>query len=551
MRVKHDDNFIYLHDVSKSEDSVMSLHHAAVYSKPKKRWRLPLNHYVMTELYNAHPELRENEEFLELGMRVKADFNKRVALRKDSLLLKNDPANVLRPYQYQDLRYLLTLDAAGIFNEPRTGKTPVAIELMRHLGMNRNLVVCPASIVGNWEAELAKWWPEAKAIVYAGSKRGNRLHGEYLESIKKGEACVLIMSKDTLKLDLSKLDEYYFDTMFVDEAHFLRNYNSGQSEAVFTVSKNAHRRYAMTGTPTVEHPADVWGILHFLYPSVYTSYWQFCPRYFQVNKAQYGPGNELGWPRKDREKELKEIVGLMSVQRKRKEVMSWLPDKTFKKIECEMSSKQMKLYDDMKSFFASLDEDDGTEIDAENVITQFMRMRQLCLDPRLLGFDVKGAKTTALLDFIDNHKEPIVVMSMFSSYLELIKPEIEKLGRKVGVIDGSVSSTKKMAVVQAFQAGKLDLLLCNIISAGTGFTLDRSNCVLFTDRAWTPVDNSQAEDRICPTSEERNHAHVIYDLECKKSIDRRVNNILRRKSSLIQYINEGGREAVKQLLMEG
>jgi SNF2 family DNA or RNA helicase len=350
-----------------------------------------------------------------------------------------------------------------------------------------------------------------------------------------------------------------FDCLIIDEAHRLRNINTAQSQAIFKLGKVAKRRFALTGTPTINHASDIGGILMFLYPKKYPSYWQFCERYFQVNDSPHHVGQEVGWPKSARIKEMQELVGILSVQRKRSEVMPWLPKKQFKSLSCSMSGKQLKLYNEMKEFFTATDDfhiseadlnnyEESPTLDAMNPIVQLMRLRQLSLDPRLVGFDVVGAKTKTLLDYLENRREPIVVMSMFTSYLKMIAEDIKKLKLRVGFVHGQMTSNQKDQAVKDFQAGKLDVLLCNIISAGVGLTMDKSNAVIFIDRAWTPAENEQAEDRICPTSEERNHAHLVVEITCEDSVDARISKILKKKKSLVQYINEGGREAIRNLI---
>ena len=533
---KHDECFIYLQGIPASDKSMMENYFNAVWSGAKKWWRLPLNRHVMTELWRAFPQLRNDPKFIAFGHEVKRRFDERIEARRRIKGFEPD----LRPYQQEDLEILLQLEAGGIFNEPRTGKTPLAIRLMKRIGGKRNLVVCPASLTLNWKKEIETWWPEVDVHVIEGPfPKRYPMYKQY---------GVVIVSKDTWKRDVEEHDDLKWDTCFVDEAHFLRNYNTAQSKAVFKIK--ADRRYAITGTPTVNHPSDIWGILHFLYPKAYPSYWQFTTRYFDTWQSMYSQGLEIGKPKKHREQELKEIVGLLSVQRKRAEVMPWLPKKQYSRLPVKMEGKQLKLYNEMKQFFVAYDEDTGTELDTQNIIAQLIRMRQLCLDPRLVGFDVRGVKTDVLLDYLENHREPVVVMSMFTSYLKLIATDIEKRGRKVGFLHGEMSSSQKQDTVQAFQSGRIDVLLGNIIAAGTGHTLDRSNTVIFLDRAWTPTENDQAEDRVCPTSEERNHAHLVIDLECVGSVDERINRILKSKRTLTDFINEGGRAAIRELIGE-
>jgi SNF2 family DNA or RNA helicase len=226
-----------------------------------------------------------------------------------------------------------------------------------------------------------------------------------------------------------------------------------------------------------------------------------------------------------------------SVQRKRQDVMKWLPKAQHQTIPVQLEGKQLKLYNQMMDTFVAEDPENEHEIDTMNKLSQLMRLRQLCLDPRLLGFDVRGAKTDALLEWAENNTEPFVVMTTFSSYFELVKPELEKLGKKVEVIDGSVSKTNRQRIVELFQRGDIDILLANIIAAGTGLTLDRADTIIFLDKSFNPADNEQAQDRIVPTTEDRLHPINVISFIADGTIDERVNEILDAKEDLTQLIN--------------
>lgn len=338
-----------------------------------------------------------------------------------------------------------------------------------------------------------------------------------------------------------------FDGLIVDECHRLRNFKTQQSQAVFKLGKLADKKLALTGTPTVKASHDIFGILHFLYPEKFPSYWQFVDRYYQQTRDFMGH-MEIGDVKAGRKAELQEIIGFISVQRKRNEVMQWLPEKQKINSFVQMEGKQLKIYNEMANDMMIEAEDDEESWDTAMVLTQLLRMRQLCLDPRLLGFDVIGAKSKALLEWLDDNREPVVIMSMFSSYFNIIQPEIEKLGLKVGRIEGKMSNAEKDQSATSFQNGKIDVLLCNIISAGVGFTLDKAKVILFMDKAWNPAENEQAEDRITPTTEDKNHAHEIISFIAQNSVDQYINDILDTKKSLTDLVNEGGREAIKNLL---
>lgn len=548
----HDEHFIYLRNVPSRDKSMMELFHNAVWSNARRHWRLPKTHYVCIELWNTFPQLRTNERFIRVGKECKDRFNSLLQLRQ-TITAGGDHDKRLRPYQVEDALYLSSLEAGGVFNEPRTGKTPTTIYTMCLIGGLRNIAIVPASLVPNWIREIGTWWPEAKAFDYA---------EQYEEFLRYKGASVLVISKDRLRRDVDKI-ALDFDCAIVDEAHFLRNYNTAQSKAVYKIARRSRRRYALTGTPAVSHAADIIGIFMFLYPNQYPSYWQAVNRYFTTYEVQYarGKGIEIGNVKSHRRKELQEIKAIYSTQRKREEVMPWLPEKQYETLTCKMSKKQEKYYKQMLNEFMASDLDiedvadgdlnriarlldSGNVVDAPNTIVQLMRLRQLSIDPRLVGFDEVGAKTKTIIDFLTDQQEPIVIMSMFTSYLKLLAEDLKKLKLKVGMVHGQMSNKDKDEAVEAFQNGRLDVLLCNIISAGVGFTLDRSNAVLFCDRAWTPAENAQAEDRVCPTSEERNHAHIIYDIICEESVDSRIHRLLKQKKSLTDIINEVGIEAL-------
>jgi SNF2 family DNA or RNA helicase len=537
MKIKYDENFIYCSEELPTDRPVLEYHFNAVYSKAKKHWRIPANLWAARELAKEFPDLKQSEEFVAYGKQLRSAVDMMLHNRATTTLF--DHSGRLRPYQCMDVATLMQLKNAGIFNEPRTGKTPTTITLIKELGTRKNLIVSPASLIYNWEKEFKEWYPECEVYVVSGTpKKRKDIYDKYTVNVMKTR--VLIISKDTLKYDIDYWDGFEFDLMAVDEAHYLRNWKTGQSEAVCKLK--ADRKYALTGTPTVKHASDIYGILKFLYPAKFPSYWQFAERYFGVGQNYMGLQQVNNKVKPHREKELQEMVGLWSIARKRKEVMKWLPDKQRITIPVEMSTKQAKMYKEMKQFFATED------IDAQNILTQMMRLRQILLDPQLLNLDVKGAKTEAILEWLDDNREPVVIMSMFTSYLKLLKPEIEKLGLKVGEINGEMSNKDKQESATSFQNGRLDVLLCNIISAGTGFTLDRAETIIFTDKAWNPADNDQAEDRITPTTVEKNHKHAIISFEVRGTMDESINGILATKRSLTDIINEGGREAVLKLL---
>jgi SNF2 family DNA or RNA helicase len=484
----------------------------AVWVKSKAAWKLPNTLGALRELHRA-------------GFNV-AEYGKQKAeLREVHLTYKYlDDAfgdERLRPYQRVDVRYLKNLPHAAVFNEQRTGKTPTTLKLLEAEGHEKIIIICPASLVLNWKKEV-ETWTKLSCLAVSGAKQ-KRLKTYTEWNLKKG---CLVLSKDTAKADkdLIKSDG---SALVVDEAHFLRNYKTQQSKAIFQLGKNAKKRLALTGTPAVNKGDDLYGILHFLYPNRFSSYWSFVDRYFKVWDSPWGVKEVSGYKRKE---ELQEILDLISVQRKRSEVMKFIPPKQYQTIKLEMDKKQRKAYDEMLNLFTV----EEADVDAPSVLAQLTRLRQICLAPELLEINAPSAKEQFILEWLENNpNEQVVIFSNFSSYLFKLREKIK--GSKL--IIGATSKIERQYTVDSFQLGKCKVLLANIQAAGVGLTLDKASTVIFLDRAYTPSENAQAEDRIVPTTETSNQDCMIIDVVCQDSIDETINDILSKKKSVIEVVN--------------
>jgi len=528
--MKMDSNHIF---ISSYRDKEILKDLGGAWSAKQQAWRFPKSTYALDEIGSACPHLADTEAFQATYEKLLEGRNRLRQLKKASPT--QTESDNLRPYQRQDVQYLTSIPHAGVFNQPRTGKTPTMIETIKQRKTNKNIIIAPASLIYNWKAEINHWHAQATVYMYTGTPKQRMEVLTSFQQHDKRKPCYLVMSKDTAKRDTEQLT-FPHDVCVIDEAHYLRNSETAQSKAVYTIGYQATHRYALTGTPTVKHPVDVFGILKFLYPHKFTSYWQFVGRYFEI--LDNGFGKEIGNPLKHRIKELQDIIDAMSTQRLRKDVMQWLPDKQRHTHICHMESKQAKAYRQMlEDFFVKQGD---VEVDTQNVLAQLTRLRQICVDPQLIGLDIPSAKTEALLEAIEDntYDEPLVIMSMFTSYLNMLKPDLEKLGKRVGMITGEMSNQQKQQAAQDFQAGRIDILLCNIISAGTGFTLDRGEVIIFLDKAWNPSDNEQAEDRITPTRKERTHKHFIVSFICEGTVEDKIEKLLEKKESLTAVVNQ-------------
>ena len=481
-------------------------------------WRVPLNLGALRDLYRAGYDVEE------LGKKLNTLYKSTAALKEQATL--SDMQIGLREYQSQDVNFLINVPYAGVFNQQRTGKSPTMCRVLQLIDKDALLIV-PASLMLNWRDELHRWAPGMTVHLAVGTKaRRRKVYDEY-----KTRGGVLIASRGIARSDTDELAALAPKVMIVDEAHFLRNYKTAQSLSIYKIAQHTQRRYALTGTAATKHPSDVYGILQFLNQTAFPSYWQFVERYFTVKDGFFG-GKDIGkFKSKEREKEYLELLNVLSVQRKRKDVMQWLPAKQYSTVRLAMDGKQKKAYTDMLETF----EVEELELDTSTVLAQLTRLRQLTTAPNTLGLRDPGAKIEYILEWLeDNPDEPVVIFSNFSSALKELHSVLKV---KAELVIGETSKEKRHKAVKQFQAGKVQVLLCNIEAAGTGLTMDTAGTVIFMDRHYNPADNEQAEDRIVATQKDRNLNALIIDLVCEGSVDEKIIEIVRQKKSVTEVAN--------------
>lgn len=491
----------------------------AVYVKSQKAWRVPYNLGALRDLHNL------GYDVLALGKALSEAYKEVLDLKHISSPL--DRGTELREYQRQDVNFLVSQQYAGVFNEQRTGKTPTMCRVMERIS-NRSAVVCPASLVLNWRDEVLKWTSLPVYVAIGAKGKREKVYKQYME-----QGGVLIVSRGTARNDLAMLQSLGTYTLVVDEAHFLRNRGTKQSEAIVSLGRVAKRKYALTGTPATSSPADVFGILHFLDPVKWSSYWHFAERYFKITKG-FGSSRDVGdFKSLARKREYEELLNIVSVQRKRKDIMKWLPDKQYQTIKLKMHKDQQKAYDEMRTMF----EVEEIGLDAPTILAQMTRLRQITSVPSVLGLS-HGAKFDFILEWLDeNPNEQLLVFSNFSSGLKVLQENLRAKKYKVGTLIGETPKVQRDQFVRSFQSGVRQVLLCNIEAAGTGLTLDAAGTVIFLDRHYNPTQNEQAEDRIVATQQDRNLNALIIDLICEDTIDEKILQLVKEKKSITAVAN--------------
>ena len=438
----------------------------------------------------------------------------------------------LREYQKQDALFLSNLETGACFNEQRTGKTPTILEVVRLKGFKKVLIISPNSAIPQWAAEYNAWLHQPCEAAL-----GTRTKKEL--AIRNWEHG-LVISYDSIKA--TKTSSGFVDlvlkqkpdVVILDEAHRIKDPKSANAKAAFKLMK-VPNRYVLTATPAHGKPEEVYSLLHFIKPKLYPNYWHFVNTYFKVVTVTLG---NTGRSFKDirgflpgMKTALQQQITLYSTQRKRKEVMPWLPDKDYQKVYLQPTAKQTKYLEDLQKFFETED------IVTQGVLDRLIRYRQICLAPQLLGLIGNSPKLDWIKTYLAEYPEKqVIIFTKFTSFIKILKEHLQK--ESIGCIIGSTPVQKRAELVQQFQNKTKRILLINIDAGKEALTLDAADVTIFTDKYPPYGDIAQAEDRFVATTKNKaDKEHTIYELILKGTYDEELYKLVEKRATDTDVIN--------------
>ena len=458
-----------------------------------------------------------------------------------------DSINNLREYQKEDVKFLGARKTAGCFNEQRTGKTPTALSTMKVKGVKKLLIIAPASTLYTWAEECKRWWFGELPIKVVDGTAAKRK--QIIEAWNQGALVIsyecLRETQHTVRNEFGDIQELSvsgdlayikkhkdIEGVILDEAHRIKNHKSKQALALFSLMYIPNR-LALTGTPAPGKQHEIFSILHWLYPKIFTGYWRFIDYYFTQYEEYNASGSfkVIGTFKRGKEIELQQFLKIISTRRLRSSVMSWLPEKDREVIKLPMTKEQDKYITELNDTF----EIEGTEVNAVNILAKLMKIRQILLAPEVLGLKGKSPKAEWIKQYLKDYPEKKVLV--FSNFTEWLKV----LGKELGCSDfiiGETSKAKREQLKNDFQDGKIRLLLINIKAGKEGITLDTADTAIFTDK-YPPIgDILQAEDRFVATTKDKlNTGHTIIDLVMADSYEVNILQMLKNNASEVDIIN--------------
>ena len=440
----------------------------------------------------------------------------------------------LRPYQQTGVRWLSFAASLGVgtclADDMGLGKTlqVIAFLLARRkakLSSGPSLLVAPASLLGNWSAELQRFAPTLRTRIEHPSVQA-----------EEAEVPDLVLTTYGMLSRKPALFAPGWDVAILDEAQAIKNPGARQTRAVKALK--ARVRIALTGTPVENRPLDLWSIFDFLNPGLLGSAQAFGKFVKQLEQRGYGPLRELTRPY------------LLRRLKTDKNVIRDLPDKTELTAFCGLSQKQVALYQKTIAELIKSLEGTGGMKRRGLVLASLTRLKQICNHPSqwLRDGDYapeasgKFARLAALCEEIAARQEKVLV---FTQFRELTDPLATFLAQVFGVpglvLHGDTKVRDRPALVHRFQTGDAPFFVLSIKAGGVGLNLTAASHVIHFDRWWNPAVEQQATDRAYRIGQKRNV--LVHKFVCRGTVEEKIDALLAGKQKLAGELVEGSAEA--------
>lgn len=469
----------------------------------------------------------------------------------------------LRPYQLRGYSWLAFLRKWGLgaclADDMGLGKTVQTLALIERDWQANDpsekkpvLLICPMSVVGNWQKEASRFTPDLPVLVHHGAARSKA--AAFRKEVK-GQA-VVISSYALLHRDQALFDQVEWAGVILDEAQNIKNAETKQARAARAIKSDY--RIALTGTPVENNVGDLWSLMEFLNPGFLGTQAAFKRNFFIPIQAQRDA---------DASAQLKRLTAPFILRRLKtdKTIISDLPDKLEMKVFCTLTKEQASLYaavvEDMSK---ALDDAEGIQRKGM-VLATLTKLKQVCNHPAqflgdnsaLPGRSGKLARLTEMLEEALSTDDRALVFTQFAEMGELLRKHLqENFGREVLFLHGGVAKKQRDRMVERFQqadAASPRIFLLSLKAGGTGLNLTAANHVFHFDRWWNPAVENQATDRAFRIGQRRNVQ--VHKFLCAGTLEDRIDEMIERKQSLAAsivgtgegWLTELSNEALKEL----
>jgi SNF2 family DNA or RNA helicase len=456
----------------------------------------------------------------------------------------------LRPYQLRGFSWLAFLKECGLgaclADDMGLGKTVQTLALVQKEwqsdGGRPALLVCPTSVVGNWEKEAARFTPGLPVLVHHGI---GRARGGALKKAATRHALVL-SSYALLHRDLEALQQVKWSGVILDEAQNIKNPETKQARAARSLP--AGYRIVLTGTPVENHVGDLWSLMEFLNPGLLGSQAEFKRVFFVPIQAGHDP---------EAAARLRRLTGPFVLRRLKTDtaIIADLPEKMEMKVYCTLTREQASLYAAVVAEAAErLEASEGIERKGV-VLATLSKLKQVCNHPAqfmkdnspLPGRSGKLARLTEMLEEVLEVGDSALVFTQFSEMGGLLQRHLqESFGREALFLHGGVSKRQRDRMIERFQAAAgPPVFVLSLRAGGTGLNLTRANHVFHFDRWWNPAVESQATDRAFRIGQ--NRRVQVHKFLCAGTLEEKIDAMIEGKKDLALRVVGAGEAWLTQL----
>ncbi|MFI7608980.1 SNF2-related protein [Micromonospora sp. NPDC049366] len=454
----------------------------------------------------------------------------------------------LRPYQRRGLAWLAFLQSLGLggvlADDMGLGKT---VQLLALLAgdppqAGPTLLVCPMSLVGNWQREAARFTPGLRVHVHHGAERARG--AAFTAAVH--DADLVLTTYSVAARDAVALAGIDWHRVVVDEAQAIKNASTRQAEAVRALP--ARQRVAVTGTPVENRLADLWSIMQFANPGLLGPAATFKKRFAEPIE-RHGDAEVA--------ERLRRITGPFVLRRLKTDssIISDLPEKLEMEVVCNLTAEQASLYravvDDM---LAKIESSDGIERRGL-VLATMTRLKQVCNHPAQLlrdgsaldGRSGKLARLEEILEEVLAAGEKALLFSQYAEFGAMLRGHLSaRFGREVLFLHGGVGKADRDALVTRFQSSDgPPIFVLSLKAGGTGLTLTAANHVVHVDRWWNPAVEDQATDRAFRIGQRRRVQ--VRKFVCAGTVEEKVAALIADKRSLAASVVGTGEQWVTEL----
>ena len=452
----------------------------------------------------------------------------------------------LRPYQktgYGWLDYMHELGfGACLADDMGLGKTLQVLTFLQHMFRTEQgakvLLIVPASLLGNWEKEAAKFTPSLPLLI---------LHGQpvkTLEDLFAHSDAFLTVTTYGMVSRISALKDTEWTCVILDEAQAIKNPGTKQTRTIKGLQ--AKHRIAMTGTPIENELTNLWSLFDFLNKGLLGSSKEFSDFAKKLEK------NTEGYQK------LKNMISPFILRRLKtdKTIIADLPDKLEQVDYVAMSKKQVVLYrKQVAELERVLREVDGMKRRGI-VLAYITRLKQICNHPdQFLGQDTyapedsgKFAMLREICSTIYEKRERVLIFTQYKEIIEYLERYLESIfGAKGLILHGGTRVKKRQELVEQFNGeAYVPFMILSVKAGGTGLNLTAANHVIHFDRWWNPAVENQATDRAFRIGQEKNV--IVHKLVCEGSIEEKIDALINSKKDLAEnVIGSGGENWITEM----